>query len=55
MGGDPTLLYEVDEDRNIWPIPRTADEPSPYADLPVPGEDTDEPPADTGDEMDEAA
>jgi hypothetical protein len=47
MGGDPTLLYEIDEDRNIWPIPRTADEPSPYADLPVPGEtDDDEPPAD---------
>jgi hypothetical protein len=55
MGGDPTLLYEIDEERNIWPIPRTADEPSPYADLPVPGEETDEPPADTGEELDEAA
>lgn len=30
MGGDPTLLYEVDKDRNIWPKPRTADEPSPF-------------------------
>jgi hypothetical protein len=56
IGGDPTLSVEVDEDRNVWLIPRTADDPSPYANLPPkPGEETDEPPADTGGEMDEAA
>jgi hypothetical protein len=51
MAGDPTLLYEVDEDRNIWPVPRKADEASPFEIEPIePGAAADEPPA-----MEEAA
>ena len=30
MGGDPSVLYEIDAERNIWPIERKADEPSKF-------------------------
>jgi hypothetical protein len=49
MGGDPTLLYEIDEDRNIWPIPRKAEDPSPFEGM-EPPDDGDEPPVATEDE-----
>ena len=53
MGGDPSLLYEIDEERNIWPIPRKAEEASPFeGTLPDPNQpdpNAAEPPADTGD------
>jgi len=39
VGGDPTLLVEIDENRRIWPVPlppladRPEDEPSPFSDM----------------------
>lgn len=50
MGGDPTVLVEIDEERNVWLIPRTPDDPSPFDELEPP----DEPPEpDTPDDAEE--
>jgi uncharacterized protein len=36
MGGDPTQLVEIDEDRNIWPVPKKAEQASPPEPPPTP-------------------
>jgi hypothetical protein len=54
LGGDPLALVEVDEDRNVWLIPRDASEPSPFEMLePEPPLDPDQPVDEDGDEGDE--
>ena len=54
VGGDVLQLVEIDQDRNVWLVPRSVDDPSPFDALPDATEDPG-PPEATDDQPDDGS